>query len=57
MPRVNANRYTLLGYLMWNAGKWYLRRRLPSARRLALAGLGGAGALGAAALAAKRLGG
>jgi hypothetical protein len=31
------NGYRLLGYVVWRAGKWYLRRRLPS-RRLAAAG-------------------
>ena len=30
------NGYRLLGYVVWRAGKWYLRRRLPS--RPALAG-------------------
>jgi hypothetical protein len=27
--------YRLLGYVVWRAGKWYLRRRLPSRRRAA----------------------
>jgi hypothetical protein len=52
-----VNGYKLLGYVVWRAGKWYLRRRLPS-RRLALgAGLGllAAGA-GAAALARRAAG-
>ena len=31
------NGYRLLGHVVWRAGKWYLRRRLPS-RRLAAAG-------------------
>jgi len=26
------NGYKLLGYVVWRAGKWYLRRRLPSRR-------------------------
>lgn len=29
--------YRLLGWVVWRAGKWYLRRRLPS-RRLPAAG-------------------
>jgi hypothetical protein len=48
--------YRLLGFAVWRAGKWYLRRRLPS-RRVVLAGaLAGCGLL-AAGLAAKRLAG
>jgi hypothetical protein len=31
------NGYKLLGYVVWRAGKWYLRRRLPR-RRLAAGG-------------------
>jgi hypothetical protein len=41
--------YKLLGYVVWRAGKWYLRRRLPSRRVAAAAGLG-AVAAGAAAV-------
>jgi len=33
------NGYRLLGYVVWRAGKWYLRRRLPSRRALAGAAL------------------
>jgi hypothetical protein len=32
MVAMNGNGYKLLGYVVWGAGKWYLRRRLPSAR-------------------------
>jgi hypothetical protein len=32
------NGYKLLGYVVWRAGKWYLRRRLPSRRAVAVAG-------------------
>jgi hypothetical protein len=39
------NGYRLLGYVVWRAGKWYLRRRLPSRPVLA----GGAVALVAGA--------
>jgi len=55
VTRTNGNRYTLLGYVVWHGGKWYLRRRLPSARRLALTGLGAAAALTGAAALGKRL--
>jgi len=50
----NSNRYTLLGYLVWAAGKWYLRRRLPSRRKLTLGALGVAGALAGTAALARR---
>jgi hypothetical protein len=33
------NGYRLLGYVVWRAGKWYLRRRLPSRRVLGGAAL------------------
>jgi uncharacterized membrane protein len=34
--------YKILGFIVWQAGKWYLRRRYPDARqKLALAGVGG----------------
>jgi hypothetical protein len=46
------NGYKLLGYVVWRAGKWYLRRRLPSRRLVAAAGLAlVAAGIGAAALA------
>jgi hypothetical protein len=42
--------YKILGFLVWQAGKWYLRRRFPDARdKVALAGVGGLLLLGAAA--------
>ncbi len=46
---MNAAGYKLIGYVVWRGGKWYLRRRLPSARTLAAAALGTVG--GAAAIA------
>jgi hypothetical protein len=52
-----GNRYTLLGHLAWQGGKWYLRKRLPSARKLALGGAGGLAAVLVAAVLAKRLAG
>jgi hypothetical protein len=36
---MSGNGYKLLGYAVWHGGKWYLRRRLPSPRILAIAGL------------------
>jgi hypothetical protein len=53
---VNQNGYKLIGYLVWRGGKWYLRRRLPSTRTVALAGLAGVSVLAAGALLARRLG-
>ncbi len=32
MMAMSAKRYQLLGYVVWNGAKWYLRSRLPSAR-------------------------
>lgn len=46
--------YKLLGYTVWHAGKWYLGRRLPSARALALSALAAAGALSAVAVIGRR---
>jgi hypothetical protein len=43
------NGYKLLGYVVWRARKWFLRRLLPSRR--AAAGAGSAALAGAAALA------
>jgi hypothetical protein len=51
---MSANGYRLLGYAVWHGGKWYLRRRLPSRRALALSGLAVCGAVTAAVLVAKR---
>jgi hypothetical protein len=55
MVRVNGNGYKLLGYAVWRGGKWYLRRRLPSARTSAVAGVAGLSALAVAVLLARRL--
>ncbi|MBV9836999.1 MAG: hypothetical protein JO156_02685 [Solirubrobacterales bacterium] len=39
--------YKLLGFAVWQGGKWYARRRLRGARRkLVIAGLSAAGVLG-----------
>jgi hypothetical protein len=51
--------YKILGFLVWQGTRWYVRRRYPDApRKLAIAG-GGAGVLllgGAVALVALRRG-
>jgi len=52
---MNGNGYKLLGYVVWRGGKWYLRRRLPSARRIGLGVGAGASAALAAALIARRV--
>jgi len=57
MRAMNGNGYKMLGMLVWRGGKWYLRRRLPSRRTLALASLGGASVLLAGSLIARRAGG
>jgi hypothetical protein len=57
MPATSRNRYALLGYLVWQGAKWYLRRRLPSRRALALGGVGALGTIAGTALIAKRLSG
>jgi hypothetical protein len=47
--------YKLLGYLVWNAGKWYLRRRASDARRgIAVAAIGAVVLAGVAAAARQR---
>jgi hypothetical protein len=57
MVSVSGNGYRLLGYVVWQGGKWYLRRRLPSRRTLVLAGVAVSAGLSAAVLLAKRAGG
>lgn len=49
--------YKLLGYMVWQGGKWYVRRRVPSGPpKLALAGIAGVGMViaGGALVAAQR---
>jgi hypothetical protein len=57
MAQIGSHRYSILGYVVWQGAKWYVRRRLPSRRRLALTGAGALGTLTAAAVLAKRLNG
>jgi hypothetical protein len=52
---MNSNGYRLLGFAVWRAGKWYLRRRLPSTRKLALGGVAGVGAVSVVIVLARRL--
>jgi len=53
---MSSNGYRLLGFVVWQGGKWYLRRRLPSPRRVLAAGLlAGAGATALVAI-ARRVG-
>ena len=48
--------YKLLGYAVWQGGKWYLRRRdVP--RKAALAGLAGAVLAGGLVVAQRRIAG
>jgi hypothetical protein len=52
---MNGTGYKLIGFAVWNGGKWYLRRRL-AVRRIALkAFAAGGGLLSAAALVRRRL--
>jgi hypothetical protein len=52
---MNSNAYRLLGFAVWRGGRWYLSRRLPSRRTLALRMAGAGAALSAAGLLARRL--
>jgi hypothetical protein len=45
--------YRLLGFAVWQGGKWYLRRRLPDAKRKLAIG-GAVLAVGVGALVAQR---
>ncbi|HTA05188.1 MAG TPA: hypothetical protein VK774_02400 [Solirubrobacteraceae bacterium] len=51
---MNGTGYKLLGLAVWRGGKWYLRKRLPSRRKLVIASAGGLSALSAAAVLARR---
>jgi hypothetical protein len=53
---MNGTGYRILGYAVWHGGKWYLARRLPSSRALALSVASVVGALSAVAVLARRLG-
>ena len=48
--------YKLLGYVVWQGGKWYVRRRVENVpRKLALAGLAGAVLVGGLVVAQRRI--
>ena len=51
---MSATGYKLLGFIVWRGGKWYVARKLPSARVVAAAALGTVSAVAAAALIARR---
>ncbi|HEY2719593.1 MAG TPA: hypothetical protein VGI52_08185 [Solirubrobacteraceae bacterium] len=51
---MNGTAYKLLGLAVWRGGKWYLRKRLPSRRRLVFASACGLSALSAAVVLARR---
>jgi hypothetical protein len=55
MSAMNGTRYKLVGFVVWQGGKWYLRKRTRSARKLLVGGVIAASALTGAAVAAKRL--
>ncbi|MBV9604335.1 MAG: hypothetical protein JO027_04485 [Solirubrobacterales bacterium] len=47
--------YKALGFVVWQAAKWYLRRKLPvDGRKLAIASAAGAVLVGGAAVALRR---
>lgn len=46
--------YKLLGFAVWNGGRWYVRRRV-SPRRVALKSLAAVGGLAGAAVLARRV--
>jgi hypothetical protein len=54
MEPMSPNAYKLVGFLVWKGGRWYLRRRLPAARALAVRGMLAGGAATALVLAARR---
>ncbi len=54
---MRTNRYEILGYGVWHGAKWYVRRRLPSTRVLALAGVGALVSLAGAVALARRMNG
>ncbi|HTB71172.1 MAG TPA: hypothetical protein VK707_09340 [Solirubrobacteraceae bacterium] len=51
---MNGTGYKLLGFVVWRGARWYARKRLPSARKLALLAVGGLSAAVAAGAIAKR---
>ena len=54
---MSATGYRLLGYAVWRGAKWYVGKRLPSRRSLALSGAAALGALGVTVAVGRRLAG
>jgi hypothetical protein len=54
---MSGNGYKLLGYVVWRGGKWYLRQRLPSMRKLVAAALASVSGAVAAVVIARRVAG
>jgi hypothetical protein len=54
---MGANAYRLIGYVVWRGGKWYLRQRLPSPRKIAAATVASASGAVAVAVIARRIAG
>jgi hypothetical protein len=54
MWAMSGSGYRVLGYAVWHGGKWYLRRRLPSARVLSVGAATAVSAGAAAVLLARR---
>ena len=53
---LNPMGYKLLGYAVWQGGKWYVRHRVhPSPQKIAIAGLAGAALAGSIVVAQRRL--
>jgi hypothetical protein len=52
---MNGTGYKLLGLAVWRGGKWYLRKRAPSRRKLLALGAGGVSVLAGATVLARRL--
>jgi hypothetical protein len=55
ISNMNGTGYKLLGLAVWRGGKWYLRKRAPSRRKLLALGAGGVSALAGATVLARRL--
>jgi len=54
IAQVNGNGYKLLGFVVWRGARWYVRRKLPSARATAAGALGALAMLAVVALIARR---
>jgi hypothetical protein len=54
---MSATAYRLLGYAVWRGAKWYVGKRLPSRRSLALSGAAAIGAVGVTVALGRRLAG